>query len=60
MQIYSWIFSKHFHNNFSSDNCGRPLSYIGFHILRNSRLQNKVILQFLQSSQENTCDGVSF
>ena len=35
MQICSWIFSKHFQNNFLSDNCGRPLPYTNFHILRN-------------------------
>ena len=41
MLISSWIFSKYFQNNFSSENCGWPLSYKSFHILRNSRLQER-------------------
>ena len=41
IQICSWIFSKYFQNNFLSGNCGRPLSYMNFHILRNRRLGKK-------------------
>ena len=46
MQICSWIFSKHFQNNFLSDICGRPLSYINFHILTNRRLEKGVLQSF--------------
>ena len=38
MQICSWIFSKHFQNKFLSDSCGRSLSCINFHNLKNRRL----------------------
>ena len=59
-RVCSWIFSKHFRNNFLADNCGRPVSYIIFIILRNSPLQKKVFLKISQSLQENICARVSF
>ena len=60
LQICSWIFSKYFQNNFLLDNSSRPLSYISFHILRNSHLQKKLFLKISQSSQKSTCVGASF
>ena len=41
MQICSWVFSRHFRNNYLSGNCAQPLSYIDFQILKNSYLQRR-------------------
>ena len=58
MQICSRIFSKYFPNNFSSDNCGQPVSYISFHILRNNSLQKRCSKKFTKFPEKHQCGNL--